>query len=277
MHLYLVWNKHTGELVGFVDLGDVELNHAVLNKVDSLATHVLVIMVRSIVNPLSYTFATFATSGISSYEFFPLFWRAVGILEGTCGLKVIAAPADGTSCNRSFLKMREGYSDDDGEAVYKTPNIFSDDERFIIFFSDAPHLMKTTRNCLRNSGSTSSSRFMWNNGMHIMWKHVAQFYYADVDSGLRLIPKITYEHINLNRYSCMNVKLTVQVLSSTMGNVLLEFGPSDAAETAKFCTLMDLFFDCTNVRNTKEHVDKRKPFLKPYVSVDDERLVKRGI
>ena len=99
----LVWNKHTGELVGFVDLGDVELNHAVLNKVDSLATHVLVIMVRSIVNPLSYTFATFATSGISSYEFFPLFWRAVGILEGTCGLKVIAATADGASCNRSFF------------------------------------------------------------------------------------------------------------------------------------------------------------------------------
>ena len=133
--------------------------------------------------------------------------------------------------------------------------------------------MKTTRNCLRNSGSTSSSQFMWNNGMHIMWKHVAQFYYADVDSGLQLIPKITYEHINLTRYSCMNVKLAVQVLSSTIGNVLLEFGPSDAAETAKFCTLMDLFFDCTNVRNTKEHVHKRKPFLKPYVSVDDERFV----
>ena len=60
--------------------------------------------------------------------------------------------------------------------------------------------------------------------MHITWKHIAQFYYADVDSGLRLIPKITYEHINLTRYSCMNVKLAVQVLSSTMGNVLQEFG-----------------------------------------------------
>ena len=127
----LVWNKYTGELVGFVDLGDVDLNHAVLSKVDILATHVLVIMVRSIVNPLSCT--TFATSGISSYEFFPLFWRAVGILEGTCGLKVIAATADGASSNRSFLKMHEGYSDDDGKVVYKTPNIFSEDERFIFF------------------------------------------------------------------------------------------------------------------------------------------------
>ena len=90
---------HTGDLVGFVDLGDIDLNHAVLSKVDTLATHVLVVMVRSIVNPLSYTFVTFATLP-------------------------------------------------------------------------------------------------------------------------RLIPKIAYEHINLTKYSCSNVKLAVQVLSSTMGNVL---------------------------------------------------------
>ena len=109
--------------------------------------------------------------------------------------------------------------------------------------------------------------------MHIIWKHIAQFYYADVDSGLRLIPKITYEHINLTRCSCMNVKLAVQVLSSTMGNALQEFGPSDAAETAKFCTLMDQFFDCTNVRITKEQIHKRKPFLKPYISIDDVRFI----
>ena len=269
----LVWNKHTGELVGFVDLGDVNLNHAVLNKIDALATHVLVIMIRSIVNQLSFTFATLATSGISSYQFFPVFWRSVGILEGTCGLKVVGATADGASSNRTFFKMHEFYTDGDGEVVYKTPNIFSEDDRFIFFFSDAPHLMKTTRNCLLNSGSSSSSRFLWNSGMHLMWKHIAQFYYTDVDSGLRLIPKISYEHINLTRYSCMNVRLAVQVLSSTMGNVLLEFGPPDAAETAKFCTLMDQFFDCTNVRNTREHIHKRKPFLKPYASVNDERFV----
>ena len=71
----------------------------------------------------------------------------------------------------------------------------------------------------------------------------------------------------------MNIKLAVQVLSSTIGNVLQEFGPSDAAETAKFCALMDQFFDCTNVRNTKEHVYKRKSFLKPYVSDDDKRFI----
>ena len=57
---------------------------------------------------------------------------AVGILEGTRGLKVVAATADGASSNRSFFKMHKGYSDEDGDVVYKTPNIFSDDE--LIFF-----------------------------------------------------------------------------------------------------------------------------------------------
>ena len=100
IHEDLVWNQHTGELVGFVDLGDVDLNQAVLSKIDTLATHVLVVMIKSIVNTLSCTFSTVATTGISCAEYFPLFWRAVGILEGTFQLKMVAATADGASPNR---------------------------------------------------------------------------------------------------------------------------------------------------------------------------------
>ena len=35
---------------------------------------------------------------------------------------------------------------------------------------------------------------------------------------------------------------------------------------------MEKCFDYLNVRNTKEHIIKRKPFLKPYESVDDIRF-----
>jgi hypothetical protein len=35
----LVWDKHTGELVGFVDLGDVNPNYGTLQSVKELATH----------------------------------------------------------------------------------------------------------------------------------------------------------------------------------------------------------------------------------------------
>ena len=36
--------------------------------------------------------------------------------------------------------------------------------------------------------------------------------------------------------------------------------------------MMDKFFDCLNVRNTTECTTKRKPDLKPYFDVDDERF-----
>ena len=31
---------------------------------------------------------------------------------------------------------------------------------------------------------------------------------------------------------------------------------------------MDKFFDCFNVKNTAEHISKKKPFLEPYSSID---------
>ena len=51
----LVWDKYSGELIGFVDLGDdIHTNFATLDDVKELATHVLVFLVKSIANPLSY-------------------------------------------------------------------------------------------------------------------------------------------------------------------------------------------------------------------------------
>ena len=51
-------------------------------------------------------------------------------------------------------------------------------------------------------------------------------------------------------------KLAAQVLSQTIGNVLNNFGPEGAAGTGKKFLMMDKFFDCLNVRNTKEHITK---------------------
>ena len=49
----LVWDKHTGELIGFVDLGDFHVNYATLKNIKELASHVLVFLIKCIVNPLS--------------------------------------------------------------------------------------------------------------------------------------------------------------------------------------------------------------------------------
>ena len=102
--------------------------------------------------------------------------------------------------------------------------------------------------------------------------HIADLYYENVDCGLKLLPKLTNEHFKLTSYSVMNVQLAVQVLSSSVGNVLNEFGPPETAGTAKFCLMMDSFFDFLNVRNKEEQKLKRKSNLRPYSDPDDERF-----
>ena len=114
---------------------------------------------------------------------------------------------------------------------------------------------------------------MWNNGFFLLWSHIAGIYDEDLESGLKLVNKLISDHIKLTSYSVMRVNLAAQVLSKTVGNVLNNFDPEEAAGTGKFCLMMDKFFDCLNVGNTKEHVTKQIAFLKPYESIDDVKFV----
>ena len=98
-------------------------------------------------------------------------------------------------------------------------------------------------------------------------------FYQDIDSGLKLLPRLTYDHIHLTSYSVMRVNLAAQVLSASVATVLKAFGPPEEAATAKLCEMMDSFFDCLNVRSTTEYQKKRKPFLAPFRSENDERYV----
>lgn len=269
----LVLDKVTGELIGFTDLGDLDLNYGVLKKVDEIATHALAFLVRGVCTELKFALAHFATTGVTAAQLMPLFWEAVGILETTCNLWVIATTSDGASPNRRFYRLHkpmDGGADTD--FCYRTVNLYAP-HRFVFFFSDAPHLVKTTRNCLLHSGYGTCTRYMWNDGNYLVWQHISQLFYQDADSGLKLLPKLTYEHINLNSYAVMRVNLAAQVLSASVAAVLKAFGPPEAAATAKLCEKMDAFFDCLNVRSTTEHLKKRKPFLAPYKSDDDERYV----
>ena len=61
--------------------------------------------IKSVKNPLSYSFANFATDGAVCMETYGLFWKAVEILELSCNLKVVSTVSDGASTNRKFVKM----------------------------------------------------------------------------------------------------------------------------------------------------------------------------
>ena len=102
----LVFDKLTGEVKDYLDLGCVETDFSTLgNEHDDLSTHALVFYFRGVMADLKYAVAYFATYGIISIQLMGLFWMAVSILEDNCNLWVIAATSNGASPNRKFYQM----------------------------------------------------------------------------------------------------------------------------------------------------------------------------
>ena len=161
----LVWDKHTGDLIVYVDFGDAELNYATLQKFTDIATHALVFLLRSVVNPFKFSLANFTTTGATSAQMFPLLWKAIVICELN-SLKFLAITCDGALSNRKLFHMHFPMTKEDGmnpdtDVTYPTVNLFTSEKWFIYFISDVPHLMKTARNCLYNSGKGRYTRYMW--------------------------------------------------------------------------------------------------------------------
>ena len=124
--------------------------------------------------------------------------------------------------------------------------------------------MKTARNCLHHSGMNRHSRCMWNND-YLAWSHIQRL----VDNGLKLAPKLSQQHTNLTSYSVMNVHVAVQVVSETTSKVLKIYYPYGTSATSEFLLMINAFFNIMNIR--KGH-RKRKEFLHPFTSLDDERF-----
>ena len=153
----LVYNKHTGQIVGYVNLGNVQQQLTMLEQnkkaTDYIATHMLAFMVRGISTRLNYPIAHFTTTNLSAEQMYPLIWELVSKVERT-GLKVVAITADGASQNRKFFEMHKDTSGSNvsNGVTYKTVNIVAS-TRHVYFVSDIPHLMKTVRNCWEKSRS----------------------------------------------------------------------------------------------------------------------------
>ena len=155
-------DKHSGEMIGFVNIGDVNNSLMAFQRACEseseklqLATHMLVFMVCGILTNLRFPYAQFSCKSSTADQLFSLVWGCVRRLE-VAGFKVLATTCDGASCNMKLHGERNNF-------VYKTENPYSDEPRplFFIFISDAPHSIKTTRNCWANSFAHSNSRTLW--------------------------------------------------------------------------------------------------------------------
>ena len=109
-------------------------------------------------------------------------------------------------------------------------------------------------------------------GDYILWSHISDMYAENIEMGNPMTTNLKYEHINLTPHSVMDVKLAAQVLSDTVGKLLIEHGPANTHATGKYCRMMDGFFDCFNARNSVEDKRKLKPFRRVYDSLDDMRF-----
>ena len=131
--------------------------------------------------------------------------------------------------------------------------------RFDFFYFQLPQNFNFP--CILGGRGTRTLR---NNGQQIVWDHFIHLVNDEVNSGLKLIPKLTLEHVvHLTPYFVMNVSFAVQVLSSTVAYVLRNYYGEETHGTAELCKYMDTFFDFLNVRNQIEGVKKRKSFLQP--------------
>lgn len=90
-------------------------------------------------------------------KIFPLAWEVTESLE-MYDIPVVSLTSDGAKPNRRFYRMCQQQQQQ--EAVpFKTFNPFREGKD-LFFFCDAPHLLKTARNCFSNSCAHSKSRNM---------------------------------------------------------------------------------------------------------------------
>ena len=77
----LIFDKHTGKVIGFVDAGDEDLNSGTFLNQEVMATHVLCFFVRDMMGNIKFNLGYFGTHGILAHQLMPLFWKTVSILE----------------------------------------------------------------------------------------------------------------------------------------------------------------------------------------------------
>ena len=115
-------------------------------------------MVRGLFIGINFPYATFPTQNLTGGQLIPILTEATFRLE-RCGFKVMAQTLDGFSINRQYFSLM-GINVSGVNVCYKTPNMCSEDSRNIFFFSDTPHLMKTTQNCFQNARRQLQAKIM---------------------------------------------------------------------------------------------------------------------
>ena len=160
----LVFEKSTGALFGFTDLGDfnnqldefeASLKHNTSMLQRPIAKAMIVFMFKGLFTNIALPYAQFAATSLTGADLFPLLWKVIERLTRT-GCCILGVTCDGGSPNRRLFQLHQMPGDPKNKLIYKAVNPYADKAEDILFFTDPPHLLKTIRNCFQNP-----SRNLW--------------------------------------------------------------------------------------------------------------------
>ena len=88
--------------------------------------------------------------------------------------------------------------------ITKEKPFFTVNESKIYILYDPPHLLKSIRNNLKNHGFLV-------NGELAAWSDIAELYKQDSKRSIRMVPKLTQDHIMVGPFKAMSVPLAAKV------------------------------------------------------------------
>ena len=253
LQVHVDYCRYDDEVVGFVDDGT--------NRKKILADHVQVFMIRSIFGnwkqPVAYNFCSSSTAAADTVRLY----KEIAKKCSDVGLEIVASVCDQGATNSKAIKMlleetrgdilrggREGSSNE--RDLYDNAIITGNQKIYHLF--DPPHLLK----CIRNNLLDKKLQFTFNGEKTRKvadWNHVIQSYQLDSDRPLRLMPKLTNQHVMPKEIKKMKVSACTQVFSHTVSACIFYFAecnfgnvPAEARQTAQLLKFFDTLFDSFN-------------------------------
>ncbi|KAJ1528910.1 hypothetical protein ONE63_007279 [Megalurothrips usitatus] len=236
----LVYQKSTGNMIGYVRLTEVEEEMMMLSKrvngddkIDepSIAKTIFAYMLKGVCNDVKEVIAAYTANAPTKEFVFDRTWDVI------------------TRCEVA--------------------------ERKLYFISDVPHLLKTIRNCFAKSGVHPKAKRLLTKGNEvIVWKTIVRLFLEDCDNTWRQSCKLNSVNVYLNSYSCMKVLYPAQVLSHTVGMDLKSRKWKGTSETVDFILLVNDVFDYLNGAHTQHGKRTANPKLNPYTDPEDQRFEK---
>jgi len=212
----LQYDDNVGCIVGFEDNG--------LDRTQRFADHSLVFMIKGITKnfkqPISYTFCESSTKRYDLANQIKNVLKAVHL----SGLKVVGTICDQGTTNTAAINVLIN----DTKAFYLRQNQEYNDtfyeidcgvERIkVVHFYDSPHLLKGIRNNLL------SKNLMFTINGHqreACWKDIVDLYELDsVAQDVKMLPRLTREHVIPGEIKKMKVKNASQVFSQRVSSIL---------------------------------------------------------